>query len=136
MNPEVSSQDVIRGSEEEGSTIRPAYAATTLSALNRLFWHLCWKTLLVLLTAFSSTLVVVKCSVTADIYIFGQVLKNWAEFCRHVWASLCFAKAVILLKILNLLDRALGYLSLSFCEGEGGFEIDFDDLARSMGYPK
>jgi hypothetical protein len=71
---------------------------------------MCWKTLLVLVTAVSSTVVVIKCSVKADLYIFGQVLKNWAEFFRHAYASLCFAKAVIALKISSFFEWTVTFL--------------------------
>ena len=95
----------------------------SLRALNQLFWHMCWQTFLVAVTAVSSTLVVLKCSVKADLYIFGQVVKHWANFARHSYASLCFAKAVVVLNIVSGIDWALSCLAVDFSD------LEFDPMA-------
>ncbi len=96
----------------------------SLRALNQLFWHMCWQTLLVAVTAASSTLVVLKCSVKADLYIFGQVLKHWANFARHSYASLCFAKAVVVLNIVSGINWALNCLP----RPDFDIELEFDPM--------
>ena len=112
---------------ETGTTIPLTVAAGSLRALNQLFWHMCWQTFLVVVTAVSSTLVVLKCSVKADLYIFGQVLKHWADFARHGYASLLFAKAVVVLNIVSGIDWVLSCLP---APDFGDFELDISAMCQ------
>lgn len=106
---EASSEHQSDDSEAEPTVpLSAAYGA--LKALFLLYWHMCLKSFLVLITAVSSTVYVLKYSAGADFYIFGQVLKNWGQFFSHAWASLRFVKAVVQLNIVNAIHRYTKFL--------------------------
>lgn len=95
---------------EAEPTVPLSVAVDTLKALLKLYWHMCFKTILVLIAAFSSTVWVLKYSAGADFYIFGQVVKHWGQFFGHAWASLRFVKAVVQLNATNAIRRYTKFL--------------------------
>ena len=102
--PEAPSDHHSDNSEAE-PTVPLSAASDVLRALLKLYWHMCLKSFLVLVTALSSTACVLRYSVAADFYIFGQVLRNWNQFLSHAWASLRFVKAVVQLNAVNVIRR-------------------------------